>query len=72
MDEDKPKLGFQLTDELSKEFRKIGTAGYPIHAINKASGQTFSIVGYETERIDPLPGTRRNGYRTWIILEEDE
>jgi hypothetical protein len=66
MDEDKPKLGYQFADELGKEFRKIGTAGYPIHCRDK-SGKVFSIVGLETEHLSESTG----GYQTWILVEEN-
>lgn len=71
MADEKPKLGFEVTQELRKEFMKIGTAGYPIKVINKASGQVFKIVGYETEKVTKPEGEYPNQYQTWIMVEEE-
>lgn len=72
MDEDKPKLGFEVAQELRREFMKIGTAGYPIRILNESTGQIFSITGYKTEKVDSLPdATSPNQYQTWILIEEE-
>jgi len=73
MDEDKPKLGFEVAQELHDEFVKLGTAGYAIRISCEATGQVFSIVGYKTEQVtDPMDAAFPNKYQTWIMVEEND
>lgn len=65
-------LGFQLIQALTKEFRKVGTAGRPIFAWDPATEKVYRFVQVTTEEHeDAKPGSAER-HTTWVEIEEVE